>query len=82
MTSLFNSIERRNLHLRELIVEIGRDTDVDLCIPKPLVGGLTIGLTSGLDKVLDEGLLIGLGIVVVPNYSSSAGHVLGHCRKV
>ena len=59
-------------------MEVGRDTDVDLCIPEPLVGGLTIGLNNGLD----EGLCIGLGTVVVPNNSLSAGHVLGHCRKV
>ena len=42
-------------------MEIERDTNVYLCIPEPLVSGLT----SCLDKVLGEGLRIGLGIVVV-----------------
>ena len=50
-------------------MEIGRNTDVDLCIHKPL----TIGLTKGLDK----GLRGGLGIFVVSNNSFDRGvHVV------
>ena len=44
--------------------------DIDLCIPEPLV------------EIVDEGLVISLGIAVVPNNSWPAGHVLGHCQKV